>query len=180
MTSATVNLGDIAAFWRTWRRLYVIYAELDRVFELGLPSCQDLEFPSVRCEPEVMERVRNWFEQMDGGVQVWQLRQLLQSTNLQTEENLRDLISRHMSKTQRTEIDRDKVDFLLVQYFAHCAPHGLYEQKITLEEVARVLTPVVGTPRSEEHTSELQSPDHLVCRLLLEKKNNINPLTHLI
>src|SRR5207244_5329604 len=26
------------------------------------------------------------------------------------------------------------------------------------------------TGRSEEHTSELQSPDHLVCRLLLEKK----------
>src|SRR5258708_27276597 len=36
--------------------------------------------------------------------------------------------------------------------------------------------------RSEEHTSELQSPDHLVCRLLLEKKKkiyekNINLLT---
>src|SRR5207244_10554377 len=28
-----------------------------------------------------------------------------------------------------------------------------------------------NTPRSEEHTSELQSPDQLVCRLLLEKKN---------
>src|SRR5258708_15650433 len=28
--------------------------------------------------------------------------------------------------------------------------------------------------RSEEHTSELQSPDHLVCRLLLEKKNIYN------
>src|SRR5207244_7693669 len=28
----------------------------------------------------------------------------------------------------------------------------------------------VGAIRSEEHTSELQSPDHLVCRLLLEKK----------
>src|SRR5256885_8908819 len=27
-------------------------------------------------------------------------------------------------------------------------------------------------PRSEEHTSELQSPCNLVCRLLLEKKNN--------
>src|SRR5438552_11652764 len=26
--------------------------------------------------------------------------------------------------------------------------------------------------RSEEHTSELQSPDHLVCRLLLEQKND--------
>src|SRR5438552_11500312 len=32
-----------------------------------------------------------------------------------------------------------------------------------------------GAPclRSEEHTSELQSPDHLVCRLLLEKKKHI-------
>src|SRR5258708_22893987 len=29
---------------------------------------------------------------------------------------------------------------------------------------------VYGARRSEEHTSELQSPDHLVCRLLLEKK----------
>src|SRR3712207_8113644 len=28
--------------------------------------------------------------------------------------------------------------------------------------------------RSEEHTSELQSRQYLVCRLLLEKKNNIN------
>src|SRR5207244_12547244 len=28
----------------------------------------------------------------------------------------------------------------------------------------------LGLQRSEEHTSELQSPDHLVCRLLLEKK----------
>src|SRR5258708_21392365 len=30
----------------------------------------------------------------------------------------------------------------------------------------------VRADRSEEHTSELQSPDHLVCRLLLEKKKN--------
>src|SRR5258708_10881876 len=39
--------------------------------------------------------------------------------------------------------------------------------------------------RSEEHTSELQSPDHLVCRLLLEKKktrvrehHNSQTMTH--
>src|SRR5258708_29997896 len=35
------------------------------------------------------------------------------------------------------------------------------------EKVARIRA---GEKRSEEHTSELQSPDHLVCRLLLEKK----------
>src|SRR6266581_8716945 len=29
-----------------------------------------------------------------------------------------------------------------------------------------------SSSRSEEHTSELQSPVHIVCRLLLEKKNN--------
>src|SRR5258708_14063627 len=32
--------------------------------------------------------------------------------------------------------------------------------------------------RSEEHTSELQSPDHLVCRLLLEKKKKTIPQIH--
>src|SRR5688500_19999965 len=32
------------------------------------------------------------------------------------------------------------------------------------------------TPRSEEHTSELQSPCNLVCRLLLEKKKTVEPL----
>src|SRR5258708_30426462 len=32
--------------------------------------------------------------------------------------------------------------------------------------------------RSEEHTSELQSPDHLVCRLLLEKKKTKNITTN--
>src|SRR5947208_8088768 len=32
--------------------------------------------------------------------------------------------------------------------------------------------------RSEEHTSELQSPDHLVCRLLLEKKTGTNRKHH--
>src|SRR5437879_7811346 len=41
-----------------------------------------------------------------------------------------------------------------------------------LERQKRVgLLPVITTPRrSEEHTSELQSPMYLVCRLLLEKK----------
>src|SRR5258708_15475720 len=43
--------------------------------------------------------------------------------------------------------------------------HGEQGALLTVHELA-------GYPRvrSEEHTSELQSPDHLVCRLLLEKK----------
>ncbi|HWZ46069.1 MAG TPA: hypothetical protein VNW97_21530, partial [Candidatus Saccharimonadales bacterium] len=145
MTSTALNLGEIAAFWRNARRLYTIYSALNRTFEIGLPLCRDLEYPIDRSEPEIVERVRTWFDDMDTRVQVWQLRQLLQSTNLQTEENLRALLRRHMDHKQNTEVDRDKIDFLLVQYFAHCAPPGLYEQQISLVEVSRVLEPVLGT-----------------------------------
>src|SRR3712207_7284080 len=35
------------------------------------------------------------------------------------------------------------------------------------------------TPRSEEHTSELQSRQYLVCRLLLEKKKTLTSTTHI-
>src|SRR5258708_24816305 len=38
----------------------------------------------------------------------------------------------------------------------------------------KVVVELLEGIRSEEHTSELQSPDHLVCRLLLEKKKNIH------
>src|SRR5690348_17642248 len=37
----------------------------------------------------------------------------------------------------------------------------------------------LGAFRSEEHTSELQSPVHLVCRLLLEKKKKITLLIYI-
>src|SRR3712207_7408972 len=43
---------------------------------------------------------------------------------------------------------------------------------------AHLLDVLLGEgPRSEEHTSELQSRQYLVCRLLLEKKNNSTPFT---
>src|SRR5438876_8591396 len=43
--------------------------------------------------------------------------------------------------------------------------HGIGEGHPELDDVGSR-----GNQRSEEHTSELQSPVHLVCRLLLEKK----------
>src|SRR5207244_12657389 len=45
---------------------------------------------------------------------------------------------------------------------------GRHDFEIAVEIVPAAQRPVYD--RSEEHTSELQSPDHLVCRLLLEKK----------
>jgi hypothetical protein len=141
-TTATLNLDEVAEFWRIARRLYSVYIELDHTFELDVATCPELEDAADSPEPEARERVLQWFEQIDGHVQVWQLRQLLQSTTLQNEENLRYLIVRHLNRKQKTEADKDKIDFLLVQYFAHCAPHGLAET--ALEEVARVLEPAMG------------------------------------
>src|SRR5258708_31178161 len=43
-------------------------------------------------------------------------------------------------------------------------------QRFTLLTKSLRPLPLGKEDRSEEHTSELQSPDHLVCRLLLEKK----------
>src|SRR2546430_8243752 len=42
----------------------------------------------------------------------------------------------------------------------------------TIAPVVNQVTPPSAALRSEEHTSELQSQSNLVCRLLLEKKNN--------
>src|SRR5690606_40748523 len=58
------------------------------------------------------------------------------------------------------------------------APEGLVQRKLhfaMVDEVDSVLiddarTPLIISGRSEEHTSELQSRENLVCRLLLEKK----------
>src|ERR1022692_5067698 len=44
-----------------------------------------------------------------------------------------------------------------------CVPSGAFSRELEAGQL----------PRSEEHTSELQSPCNLVCRLLLEKKHNI-------
>src|SRR5437879_10949850 len=45
-------------------------------------------------------------------------------------------------------------------------------------ETGKSAIAIQPSPRSEEHTSELQSPMYLVCRLLLEKKNKLDYFCH--
>src|SRR2546426_5926111 len=57
----------------------------------------------------------------------------------------------------------------------HCSKNGQYyildrRNGQPIFPVTEVAVPFKNIPRSEEHTSELQSPCNLVCRLLLEKK----------
>src|SRR3712207_8177720 len=51
-------------------------------------------------------------------------------------------------------------------------PRGVTEYGAAYERRGRGTVPRRSGRRSEEHTSELQSRQYLVCRLLLEKKNN--------
>src|SRR2546429_5117394 len=52
-------------------------------------------------------------------------------------------------------------------------PRGARRRRRGDARGARARRPAQAAPRSEEHTSELQSRLHLVCRLLLEKKNQL-------
>src|SRR3712207_8807409 len=56
--------------------------------------------------------------------------------------------------------------------FDEAADHPVFLARVVaLEE--HQLVALLGRPRSEEHTSELQSRQYLVCRLLLEKKKKL-------
>jgi len=137
------ELSAIAARWRAFRSLYPIYAELARRLELGA-ECGDLESPVDRSEPDVLKAVEAWFTAIDERSAAWQLRQLLQTTPLGTEEALSLLAKRHLGRQEKTGQDRDKIDFLLVQYLDQRAPHSLQNSSLELEDVAAVLEPVLG------------------------------------
>ena len=106
----------------TLTALQTIYSALVREFVIEVTTCPvDVEFsPS----PESVEHANAWFQQVDAQIQVHQLRQFLQTTSLANEAGLRHLLAHHLQKTEKAASDRDKTDFLLVQYFSLCAPSG--------------------------------------------------------
>lgn len=144
MTTTTKPVVEVAAYWRDARKLYTVYSSLLERFAVGMSPSRELESPIDRHEPEAVQNVQRWFAQMDDRVHVHQLRQLLQTSRLGTEDNLRVLVSHHLQKETKTDGDRDKVDFLLVQYLSSCAPPGFYERDVEFDEVAQVLEPILG------------------------------------
>ena len=124
--------------------LQPIYAALVREFVIELsPNPVNLEDGSTP-SPELAEQAAAWFAQVDSQIQVHQLRQFLQSTLLADEAVLRQLLLHHMQKSVKSASDRDKTDYLLVQYFSLCAPSGLEDTDLDLDYVAQVLEPIFG------------------------------------
>jgi len=131
--------------WDETRSVFPIYIALAKQLTLEIPFAADKRILPEKADTELYARIQTWLDSMDQQVLVYQLRHLLQMTTLNASEaGLRALIQRHWRKTSKSNMDRDKVDFLLVQYFALCAPPKVYHKQIELEDVAQVMKPVLG------------------------------------
>jgi len=140
----TPQLSDLAAEWRDARLLYPLYAALAREFVIELPSHSDLEAGVDAPPQESVEQTRQLFSDLDAHIQVHQLRQFLQKTTVSSDEALRTLLIHHLRRPEHNDSDRDKIDFLLVQFFSHCAPSRLEDADVDLAYVAQTLEPVLG------------------------------------
>jgi hypothetical protein len=151
-TITTLNLGAPPksesarqAQWEEIRSVFPIYVALAKHLQIDIPIPQNKRILPEKAEPEFSTQVQTWLNSLDLQVQVHQLRHLLQTTTLiASESGLRALIMRHLRKSSKSNPDRDKIDFLLVQYFALCAPARIYHKQIELSDVAQVMKPILG------------------------------------
>ena len=137
----------------TLQALQPIYRALVSEFVIEVPACP-LSMASATGEPEnhdaeFQTQAEEWFQQVDRQIHVHQLRQFLQTTPLASEAVLRNLIAHHLHKPIKSGSDRDKIDFLLVQYFSLCTPAGMDDSEVDLKYVAQVLEPVLGSQSPE-------------------------------
>jgi len=140
----TTPVQDLATQWKIAQRLYPIYFELAREFAIDVKPFPDLEAALDTPGKETVEQAQHWLEEMDQVIQVHQLRQFLQTSALVTQEGLVGLLQHFLAKTAKSDIIRDKIDFLLVQYFSQLAPSGVDDAEVDLAYVAQSLEPVLG------------------------------------
>ena len=143
MTPST-PVQDLAAQWNSARRLFPIYSELAREFAIDLKPCGELESGVETPGQEAVEQAHNWLEQMDNAIQVHQLRQFLQTNTQVNSAGLIALLQHFLAKSAKNDIIRDKIDFLIVQYFSQIAPTGVDDSEVDLAYVAQAMQPIVG------------------------------------
>ena len=143
MTPPT-SVQDLAAQWNAARRLYPMYVEMAREFAIDVKPCADLEAGVDTPGKESVELATQWVDHLDSSIQVHQLRQFLQTNSLATQEGIIHLLEHFMAKPAKTGIIRDKIDFLLVQYFSQTAPSGINDAEVDLSFVAQTLAPIFG------------------------------------
>ena len=158
------RLTEIAAEWREARRIYPIYVAVISRFELPLKTCKYLDSPVDSADDESTAAVREWLKSADEAVDALQLRQILQSTKLGTEASIRSLAQRYVAKPDATETYRDRIEFLLSQYFSLHAPAAAARGGVKHEDVSAVLEPILG-PAKNSPPAWLKELDELLGRL---------------
>jgi hypothetical protein len=143
--TTTLSNADLAAIWAEARIAYPLYAALASEFGLAHLPYSIGELPPARPTRSVFARDLKWLDSIDDRLLAYQLRQVPSQTLHASEPSLRAFIQRQLRKPEKSTVDRDKVDWLLVQYFALCAPAELLREAIRLEDVAGVLRPVLAT-----------------------------------
>jgi hypothetical protein len=134
---------DPGLLWKEAQVVYPLYAALVAQFELPASPYPAGQQPPARPTRQLFDQHIAWMNAVDEKVLAYQIRQIPPETLNASEECLRAFILRELRKSEKTTVDRDKIDLLLVQYFALCAPEELYRNPITLTDVARVLSPVL-------------------------------------
>ncbi len=132
--------------WQAARRMYDFYRKVATQFRIELEKSPELEAGDGTARPGALESADRWFEEMDARLGAHHLRAYLQTGPEIGSELLQEFIQHYRGRAQKSEADRDKLDYLLVQYFAWCAPPGLSDEEVTPEYVARTLESVVPEP----------------------------------
>ena len=135
---------DYGTLWSSALRLHPIYAELAREFVIDAPPCAGLDESVDAPDRETVEHAQQWLQEMDDRIQVHQLRQFLQTSSLVDGDGLIALVQHFLGKKAHTDAARDKIDFLLVQYFSQGAPSELDDNGADIAYVAQGLEPVLG------------------------------------
>ncbi|MGH9528374.1 MAG: hypothetical protein ACRD2S_00475 [Terriglobales bacterium] len=164
--------------WQIARLIYPLYFALARECVIDVLPCQHLENESSALTTESLDSVREWFLKMDERIQVHQFRHFLQTTTLVSGEALQALILHHLQKQKRTESDRNKLDFLLVQFFSLNILPRLAEGEIELSCVAQILEPTLG--QFDLVTPEWLEPLHEVTRKIEDCRTLKELFTHRI
>lgn len=134
---------DSSLEWQAAQQIYALYTSLAREFSLDASQCLVLELDRESKTEEALASAREWLANMDGRIEVHQLRQYLQNTFLSSNDSIKVLLEHFLRKSTNNPADRDKVDFLLVQYFSNNVPSLLEDSKVNLAYVAEVLQPVL-------------------------------------
>jgi len=143
-TEKSATPSDFASQWSEARLAYPLYAALAAQFNFAPLPHPAGEMPPLRPTRDVFDADLKWYDTIDENLRAFQIRQLPPEILNASEDGLRAFLQRQLRKQEKTAADRDKIDLLLVQYFALCAPEDLYRKDIGLSDAAQVLQPVLG------------------------------------